>query len=163
MNRWAPAYIGLGSNLGNPVGQIKQAIDALKAIRATELRAVSSLYRSAPLGPPDQPDYINAVAALLTQLDPDQLLPELQALEVAQGRNRAAERRWGPRTLDLDMLLFAGRLIATADLTVPHPRIAERNFVVLPLADIAPDLEIPRLGTVRGLAREIDLTGISRV
>lgn len=163
MTRWAPVYIGLGSNLDDPVSQVNRAIDALAGIPRTELRAVSSLYRSTPMGPSDQPDYINAVAALLTQFEPEQLLRELQTLELAQGRDRSAGERWGPRTLDLDMLVFAGRRVSAEDLAVPHPRIAERNFVVLPLADIAPDLEIPGLGAVRTLAREIDLTGISRL
>jgi 2-amino-4-hydroxy-6-hydroxymethyldihydropteridine diphosphokinase len=131
-------YIGLGSNLAEPRRQLRSALDALTRIPDTQLAAVSSLYLSDPLGPPDQPRYHNAVAALNTSLPPLALLDALQAIELAHGRQRKAER-WGPRTLDLDILLFGDRLISDARLTVPHYHMHARAFVLYPLAEIAPD------------------------
>jgi len=131
-------YIGLGSNLAEPRKQLRSALDALTRIPDTQLAAVSSLYLSDPLGPPDQPRYHNAVAALNTSLPPLALLDALQAIELAHGRQRKAER-WGPRTLDLDILLFGDRLISDARLTVPHYHMHARAFVLYPLAEIAPD------------------------
>ena len=131
-------YIGLGSNLAEPRRQLRSALDALTRIPDTQLAAVSSLYLSDPLGPPDQPRYHNAVAALNTSLPPLALLDALQAIELAHGRQRKAER-WGPRTLDLDILLFGDRLIGDARLTVPHYHMHARAFVLYPLAEIAPD------------------------
>ena len=147
-------YIGLGSNLNDPVAQIKTALAALDAIPETCRVQHSSLYRSAPLtlnATVMQPDYINAVAALDTQLEPMQLLAELQALEQRQGRTRSAER-WGARTLDLDLLLYADWQCKSEELTVPHPRLHERSFVLYPLLEIAPDLYVPGQGSVRELA-----------
>ncbi len=147
-------YVGLGSNLNDPVMQIKTALAALNAIPDTHSVQYSSLYRSAPLtlqvAVADQPDYINAVAALDTQLAPLQLLAELQALEQRHGRTRGAER-WGPRTLDLDLLLYADRQWESEALTVPHPRLHERSFVLYPLFEIAPDINVPGQGSVREL------------
>lgn len=130
-------FIGLGSNLAEPRQQLRGAVDALARIPETRIAAVSSLYISDPLGPPDQPRYHNAVAALDTSLAPLELLDALQSIELAQGRERKAER-WGPRTLDLDILLFGERLIDEPRLTVPHYHLHARPFVLYPLADVAP-------------------------
>ncbi|MGY8820223.1 MAG: 2-amino-4-hydroxy-6-hydroxymethyldihydropteridine diphosphokinase [Pseudomonadales bacterium] len=130
-------YIGLGSNLAEPRQQLRGALDALARIPNSQLAVVSSLYLSDPLGPADQPRYNNAVAALDTSLSPLTLLDALQAIELAQGRERKAER-WGPRTLDLDILLFGNRLISEPRLAVPHYHMHARAFVLYPLAEIAP-------------------------
>ncbi|MBA1277070.1 2-amino-4-hydroxy-6-hydroxymethyldihydropteridine diphosphokinase [Stutzerimonas stutzeri] len=130
-------YIGLGSNLAEPREQLRGALRALADVPSSRLVAVSSLYASDPLGPPDQPRYNNAVAALDTSLAPLDLLDALQAIEKAQGRERKAER-WGPRTLDLDILLFGDRLLNEPRLTVPHYHLHARAFVLYPLAEIAP-------------------------
>ena len=152
---WYPAYVGIGSNLAAPRAQVLQAFDALGQLPHSRLVLRSGLYESKPLGPEAQPDFVNAVGAVVTTLDARDLLSELQQIEKAQGRVRPAER-WGPRTLDLDLLVFGRIELDEADLTLPHPRIAERNFVLLPLAEIAPHLEIPGLGTVKTLASRRD-------
>jgi 2-amino-4-hydroxy-6-hydroxymethyldihydropteridine diphosphokinase len=146
----SPAFIGLGSNLDNPAAQIERAFELLAAVPDTELLARSSMYRSAPFGPVEQPDFVNAVAQLMTFLDAAALLLALQHIERVQGRIR--NKRWGPRVLDLDLLVFADQRIEQANLTVPHPGIAERNFVLLPLREIAPELVIPGLGCVAEIA-----------
>jgi 2-amino-4-hydroxy-6-hydroxymethyldihydropteridine diphosphokinase len=153
--RWRPAYVGIGSNLESPQDQVNRALVALGGIGETLLVRSSPLYRSAPLDGSEQPDYINAVSALLTRLDADALLESLHGIERAQGRTRDGDK-WGPRTLDLDLLVYSGDLIDKNDLKVPHPGIAERNFVLLPLVDIAPHLRIPGLGSVSGLAAGAD-------
>jgi len=135
------AYIGLGSNLQNPPAQLEQALVALGKLPQTQLVCVSSFYRSAPLGPPGQPDYCNAVASLDTRLTALELLNALQAIEQAQGRLRS--EHWGARTLDLDILLFAAQSIHTARLVVPHPEMQKRAFVLWPLSEIAPNLSLP--------------------
>lgn len=132
-----PVYVGLGSNLAEPSRQLRGALGSLARIPGSQLTAVSSLYLSDPLGPTDQPRYNNAVAKLETSLSPLQLLDALQAIELAQGRERKAER-WGPRTLDLDILLFGDRMIDEPRLTVPHYHLHARAFVLYPLAEIAP-------------------------
>ncbi len=134
-------YIGLGSNLDQPVQHVQRALEELALLPNTVLLQHSSLYSSAPAGPQDQPDFINAVAALSTILSPDALLDELQAVE--QAHQRVRERHWGPRTLDLDLLLYGNEVIDTDRLKVPHPYMIERNFVLYPLAEIAPMCEIP--------------------
>jgi len=144
------AYVGLGSNQDRPIHHVRTAIAELAALPATRVRIASRLYRSAPMGPPDQPDYINAVVELDTGLTSEALLAELQALEIRHGRVRGA-LRWGPRSLDLDLLLYGDAVIDTADLQVPHPGVPERLFVLYPLADIAPDLEVPGYGQVSRL------------
>ena len=159
--RWRPAYIGIGSNLDSPRDQIGRAIAALATIEETVLVRTSPLYLSAPLDGSDQPDYINTVCALLTRLDADSLLKSLQDIERAQGRSRDA-KKWGPRTLDLDLLLYSSTSMDEKDLKLPHPGITERNFVLLPLLDIAPHLQIPGQGSVTGLAAAID-TGNPRI
>lgn len=136
------AFIGLGSNLSEPRDQLARAIAALRKLPESRLTALSRFYRSRPMGPADQPDYLNAVAVLDTRLEPEALLDALQAVENEQGRVRGPQR-WGPRTLDLDLLLYGSEVIHTDRLTVPHPGIAERNFVLYPLADIAPELVLP--------------------
>ena len=156
--RWRPAYVGIGSNLDSPRDQVEQAIAALGAIENTRLVRTSPLYRSAPLDGSKQPDYINAVSALLTRLDPDSFFKSLQDIETAQGRVRDGDK-WGPRTLDLDLLVYSSGSIDKKDLKVPHPGIRERNFVLLPLLDIAPHLRIPGLGSVTGLVAAMGENG----
>ncbi len=135
-------YIGLGSNLATPLAQLRSALAALAALPQSNLTAQSSFYISDPLGPADQPRYVNAVAALDTDLSPLALLDALQSIEQEQGRTRKAER-WGPRTLDLDILLFGERCLDEPRLTVPHYHLHARAFVLYPLAEIAPDLCLP--------------------
>ena len=141
------AYIGIGSNLSEPQHQVRQAIDELGKLRMTRLLACSSLYSSAPMGPVDQPDYINAVAVLLTELSAHELFDELLSIETAHGRIRSDER-WGPRTLDLDLLLYGDDAIEDKRLTVPHPGLLQRNFVLYPLMEIDPELNIPGYGAI---------------
>lgn len=157
-------YIGLGSNLGQPLAQVRAAINELQQIDGLKLVAVSPLYASSPMGPQDQPDYINAVAAVDTSLPPHDLLTKLQLLEQQHGRQRL--RHWGERTLDLDILLYGQQILDDADLTLPHPGLTERNFVVYPLADIAPDIEIPGQGPISQLITRVprgDLTQVETV
>lgn len=135
------AYIGLGGNLDNPRDQVERAFIELDQIPNTRLIAQSPLYRSAPVGPGEQPDYVNAAALLETSLYPLELLDALQAIERAHQRVRI--ERWGPRTLDLDILLIDQQTIASERLTVPHPYLTQRSFVLYPLADIAPELVLP--------------------
>ncbi|NRP37502.1 2-amino-4-hydroxy-6-hydroxymethyldihydropteridine pyrophosphokinase [Marinobacterium sp. xm-a-121] len=135
------AYIGLGSNLENPLQQVTDALRELQAIPNSKLVEHSRLYRSDPVGPPGQPDYINAVACLETSLEAEQLLDELQAIE--QSHDRVRVQHWGPRTLDMDILLFGDQVINTERLTVPHAFMCERSFVLYPLAEIAPNLHLP--------------------
>jgi len=154
------AYIGLGSNLQQPSEQVNQALQQLAKIPRTRLLTASPLYRSVPLGPADQPDYINAVAALATRLSPLALLDALQAIERQQGRVREGER-WGPRTLDLDLLLYGDQQIHNDRLTVPHPGLGERNFVLYPLYDVAgEDLLIPGLDTLGHLLHACPKQGL---
>ncbi len=137
------AYIGLGSNLGNSRQQLEQALQAMAQLPQTRLLKASSLYSSAPLGPPDQPRYTNAVALLETALEPLQLLEHLQAIELQHGRERQGER-WGPRTLDLDILLFGNQRIKHERLQVPHYHMHLRPFVLYPLAEVScADLQLP--------------------
>ncbi|WP_295803095.1 2-amino-4-hydroxy-6-hydroxymethyldihydropteridine diphosphokinase [uncultured Microbulbifer sp.] len=134
-------YIGLGSNLAHPVEQLRSALTAMEAIARTRVDTCSAFYSSAPIGPGEQPDYVNAVARLETDLDAIALLDALQAIENQHGRERSI--RWGARTLDLDILLFGSDIIETPRLSVPHPRMTERNFVLQPLAELVPDLTLP--------------------
>ena len=137
----AIAYIALGSNLHTPREQLKRSLNALAQLPQTQLMAVSSFYRSKPLGPQDQPDYLNAAVEISTALSPLALLDELQRIENEQGRVRL--RRWGERTLDLDILLYGDEIIQTERLTVPHYDMHNREFVIVPLAEIAPNLILP--------------------
>ncbi|AGH72796.1 2-amino-4-hydroxy-6-hydroxymethyldihydropteridine diphosphokinase [Edwardsiella piscicida] len=137
-----PVYLALGSNLAEPHRQVRQAIHALAALPQCRLLATSSLYRTRPLGPQDQPDYVNAAVALETALSPEALLDCTQRIERLQGRERKAER-WGPRTLDVDIMLFGELVIHSERLTVPHYDMKNRSFMLVPLAEIAPDLRFP--------------------
>lgn len=139
---YVQAFIGLGSNLDCPVTHVRAAFSELEKIKGAELITNSSLYKSKPLGDVDQPDYINAVAKIKTNLSALQLLDALQEIENAHGRVREAER-WGPRTLDLDLLLFADEIITSQRLTVPHSELSKREFVLYPLYEIAPELAVP--------------------
>lgn len=152
---WLPAYIGVGSNLGSPRVQVESGISALNELPQTLIVLRSRLYRSKPLGPKDQPDFTNAVVALLTQLDPLRLLKCLQDIERAHGRQRA--KKWGPRTLDLDLLAVAGIICNESHLTLPHPGIKERNFVLFPWQDVAPYFWVPKLATVKELASKVSV------
>jgi 2-amino-4-hydroxy-6-hydroxymethyldihydropteridine diphosphokinase len=160
---WIPACVGIGSNLDNPVAQVRQAIAALEKIDATRLIAASSLYRNPPMGPIEQPDYINAAATLLTRLAPRDLLARLQDLERRQGREQKSRQRWGPRRLDLDILTYGHRTISEQTLQIPHPGISERNFVLLPLLEIVPQLHIPNLGLVRKLVLGVDASTLEKI
>jgi 2-amino-4-hydroxy-6-hydroxymethyldihydropteridine diphosphokinase len=135
------AYVALGSNLDNPIKQVTNAFEALAEIADTQLLARSKLYKSSPMGPADQPDFINAVAALSTNLSALELLRALQSIEEQHGRQRTLH--WGPRTLDLDLLLYSNQVINSPSLTLPHPGLPERDFVLYPLAEIAPQLILP--------------------
>lgn len=157
------AYVGLGSNLKSPLSQVTRALDALASLSDSELVAHSSLYRTPPLGPADQPDYINAVAALATGLSAEGLLDALQALENRHGRIRNGER-WGPRTLDLDLLLYGDAVFSTPRLQVPHPQMVQRAFVLYPLAEIAPeDLQIPGYGGLHELLSRVSEADVERL
>jgi 2-amino-4-hydroxy-6-hydroxymethyldihydropteridine diphosphokinase len=150
--------VALGSNLGDSQRTLGQAIDALGALPSTEVTARSRFYRTAPWGVHDQPEFINAVVRLHTALSPHRLLDALIAIEAAAGRVRDGER-WGPRTLDLDLLHVDGVTLDDPRLTLPHPRIGERAFVLAPLADIAPLLDLPGQGRVAQLLQRVDSTG----
>ena len=143
------AYVGLGSNLQQPIQQLRDALVALLELPETRQLCSSSFYASKPMGPQDQPDYVNAVAQLETTLSPLALLHALQQIENQQGRVR--QRRWGERTLDLDLLLYGDQLINFPELVVPHIGLAERNFVLYPLYEIVPELDIPQLGPLKQL------------
>lgn len=136
------AYIAIGSNLASPLEQVNAAITALGEIPYSQIVARSAFYRTPPLGPQDQPDYLNAAVALDTTLDAEALLDHTQRIELAQGRVRKAER-WGPRTLDLDIMLFGDEVINTPRLTVPHYDMHNRGFMLWPLFEIAPEVLFP--------------------
>lgn len=154
------AYIGLGSNLQQPAVQVRQAMTELDAIPQSHCSGYSSLYQSPPMGPADQPEYINAVARMVTRLSPIRLLGELQIIEQQHGRVRA--RPWGQRTLDLDLLLYGEVVITTQHLTVPHPGMAERAFVLYPLQELESGLKIPSIGSVEELIAHCPQAGIRR-
>ncbi len=155
----AITYIGLGSNLSGPEQQIRNAIAAIDKIINSEIVHVSQLYFSRPMGPKDQPDYMNAVLALRTGLSPLELLDQLQAIENEAGRIRK-DNRWGPRVLDLDILLYDNDVIENDRLTVPHYGLKLREFVLLPLAEIAPSLSLPDGSSVAELSVNIPKNGL---
>lgn len=155
-------YIGLGSNLAEPVQQLQAALAAIGQLPRCRLVAVSSLYASDPLGPPDQPRYVNAVAALDCELAPLELLDALQTIEREQGRVRKAER-WGPRTLDLDILLFGDLQLDEERLSVPHYHMHARAFVLYPLAEIAADLVLPDGQPLQTLLAACPFAGLERL
>ena len=160
---WIPASIGIGSNQDDPVAQVRVALHELAALPKTRLIVASSLYHNPPMGPVEQPDYVNAVALILTRLSPRKLLASLQALERAQGRDHDAEFRWGPRRIDLDILTYGSQQIDESDLGIPHAGISERNFVLLPLLEICPYLPIPGRGSVSRLASAVDSTALRKI
>ena len=148
-------YIGLGSNLADPRAQVESGLQALARLPLTRLVRHSHLYRSAPWGNTQQPEFVNAVAQLETSLPPRELLDELLGIERAAGRIRAGER-WGPRMLDLDILLYGERVLDEPGLCVPHAHLAQRAFVLLPLAEIASDLQVPGRGPIHTLLQRVD-------
>ena len=156
---WRPAYVGLGSNLDDPARQVEAAFARLAAVVGSRLVARSGMWHTAPLGPPDQPGFVNAVAGLLTTLEPQALLGELQAIERAQGKTAPAER-WGPRRIDLDLLLLGDLCRDESGLRLPHPGLHQRNFVLYPLAEIAPELWVPGHGRVRELRGRVGGEGV---
>ena len=160
MEIWQPAYIGVGSNLAGPREQVLAALERLAQLPRSRLVLTSRLYASRPFGPVAQPDFVNAVAGILTQLDSLALLDELLGIQVAMGRPPQHER-WGPRIIDLDLLGFAHERRSDARLTLPHAGIVERNFVLYPLAEIAPDLELPGLGRVAALVARVTPEGLT--
>jgi len=156
------AFVGLGSNLAQPIVQVRLALRELSEIKETSVLASSSLYRSPPMGPPKQPHYINAVAKLETHLSARDLLAELFEIEQRHGRQRDGAK-WGPRTLDLDLLLYGTMVSDDPFLTLPHPGIAERAFVLTPLQEIDPDLVIPGLGPAAKLLAEMSAQKIEKL
>lgn len=155
------ACVGLGSNLHSPVEQVRTALVELNALPQTRLLRASSLYRSAPMGPADQPDYINAVALFETTLTAHELLQQLQLIE--QQHQRLRERHWGPRSLDLDLLLYGDEQINSTALVVPHPGLCERNFVLIPLFEIAPELRLPDNRLLAELVADSPRDGLERL
>ena len=145
------AWVGLGANLGDAAGAVRAALEALDALPGTSLVAASRLYRTPAWGVTDQPDFVNAVARVRTVLAPQALLDALLDVERRAGRDRRASRPWGPRELDLDLLLHGDASVDTPGLRLPHPHLHERAFVLVPLAELAPDLRVPGHGTVRDL------------
>jgi 2-amino-4-hydroxy-6-hydroxymethyldihydropteridine diphosphokinase len=156
---WVPAYIGLGSNLDGPGARVAEAGAALATLPACTAVVASPRYGSRPLGSVPQPDFCNAVAGLLTQLSVRDLFHELRALEARLGR-APPRLRWGPRRIDLDLLVIGATVLDDVDLRVPHRGLAERNFVLYPLADLAPDLLVPGFGRVRELLRGVTQEGL---
>lgn len=156
----ALAYIGLGSNLEDPLAQVKRAFDELAELPQTTLMARSAIYSSRAIGP-EQPDYINAVALLDTHLAPLALLDALQAIEQAHRRVRV--QHWGPRTLDLDLLLYDEQIINDERLKVPHPYLTQRSFVLYPLADITPHLHLPDGTPLADLLNQFPVDGLQRL
>ena len=155
-------FIGLGSNLNDPLSQLNKAIERLKQLKTLTFIKASNFYSSPPMGPQDQPDYINAVVEVKTNLMAEQLLDELQKIENEQGRVRS--EHWGARTLDLDILIFGNEVINTERLTVPHCGISERNFVLYPLSDLVDlNFKIPSLGVMSELLVACSMSGLTRL
>lgn len=157
----ARVFVGLGSNLGDRVAHVRFAMHELARLPRTRFVASSPWYRSAPVGPGVQEDYLNGVAELRSSLAPETLLDSLQRIEHAAGRVRSL--RWGARTLDLDLLLYGAHQQASTRLTLPHPRIAERNFVLFPLSELAPSLRLPDGSRVQSLRARLDAAGLRRL
>jgi 2-amino-4-hydroxy-6-hydroxymethyldihydropteridine diphosphokinase len=162
MQVWQPAYIGVGSNLSEPRVQVLTACTRLGGLPLTQVILASPLYASRAHGPVAQPDFVNAVVGVVTRLDARALLGELVSIETALGRP-AQRQRWGPRIIDLDLLVYGRERRTDATLTLPHPGIVARNFVLYPLADIAPDLDVPGLGRVAELAGRVASDGVRRL
>jgi 2-amino-4-hydroxy-6-hydroxymethyldihydropteridine diphosphokinase len=156
---WRPAYVAIGSNLQSPRERVLEAMERMNALGSLHTLLSSRFYLSKPMGPQDQPDFVNAAVGAVTQLQPRELLNELLNIERGMGRNR--ENRWGPRVIDLDLLWMVDAAVDEPGLTVPHPGVSIRNFVLYPLADIAPTLTIPGYGTVLDLKHSVGGDGIS--
>jgi 2-amino-4-hydroxy-6-hydroxymethyldihydropteridine diphosphokinase len=156
---WRPAYVAIGSNLESPRERVLEAMERLDALSAPDMLLRSNLYLSRPMGPQDQPDYVNAAAGLLTQSTPQELLAHL--LDIERSMGRIQRERWGPRVIDLDLVWMVGATVDEPGLKVPHPGVSTRNFVLYPLADIAPTMKIPGMGTVLDLKRSVGGDGIS--
>jgi 2-amino-4-hydroxy-6-hydroxymethyldihydropteridine diphosphokinase len=156
---WRPAYVAIGSNLNHPQERVLEAFERLAALPSTCLVLRSRLYKTRPMGPQDQPYFVNAAAGLLTQLEARELLAAMLHIESDMGRNR--QERWGPRVIDLDLVWMPGEPIDEPGLSVPHPGVSTRNFVLYPLADIAPTLAIPGHGTVLDLLHGAGDDGMS--
>jgi 2-amino-4-hydroxy-6-hydroxymethyldihydropteridine diphosphokinase len=157
---WRPAYVAIGSNLDSPRDRVLEAFERISKLHAACCCSLRSrLYLSRPLGPQDQPQFVNAAVGLLTRLAPQDLLSELLAIERVMGRER--KQRWGPRVIDLDLLWMVDAAVTLPELTLPHPGVSTRNFVLYPLADIAPTLNIPGLGPVLDLKSRVGDEGIS--
>ena len=156
---WRPAYVAVGGNLDLPRERVLDAFGRLEALPDTRVELRSRLYLTRPMGPQDQPDFVNAVVGLLTRLSARDLLDALLGTERAMGRNR--QERWGPRVIDLDLIWMIGEPIDEPGLVLPHPGVSERNFVLYPLADIAPTLRIPGHGQVAELSARVSGDGIS--
>lgn len=159
---WHPAYVGLGSNLDQPASQVRRALEALATLTRTRLICHSALYGSKPWGLTEQPDFVNAAAGLLTQLPVEQFFQALRTLETQLGRAPTRVRN-GPRSIDLDLLVFDQLQINTPDLQVPHPGVVQRNFVLYPLLEVAPELLVPGSARVVELAARADSTGLWRL
>jgi 2-amino-4-hydroxy-6-hydroxymethyldihydropteridine diphosphokinase len=148
------AYLGFGANLDNPAQQIADAVELLQKASGVEVLQCSKLYGSKPLGPQDQPDYVNAVCKIAVTLSPQALLEVCQQIEHEMGRIK--KRHWGERTIDVDILLYDELVMQTADLTIPHAQMHLRDFVLVPLAEIAPALQIPNIGTVEKMFGQLE-------
>ena len=159
---WTPAYVALGSNLSGPRRRVEVGFDALAGLADSRLVLRSSFWRSAPMGPQDQPAFVNAVAGLLTRSEPRAFLESLQALEHRLGKTEPAVR-WGPRVIDLDLLVFGELKLDEQGLTLPHPGLHQRNFVLYPLSEIAAELWVPGLARVRRLCERVSGAGIERL
>ncbi|MEO2280426.1 2-amino-4-hydroxy-6-hydroxymethyldihydropteridine diphosphokinase [Pseudoalteromonas pernae] len=155
-------YLGLGANLNDPISQLKQAITALEQLGGTRAHRCSALYASKPMGPQDQPDYVNAVMELECELPPHALLDAIQAIELKLGRVRK-EERWGPRTLDIDIILFGDKQLDDERLTVPHYGMKEREFVLYPLLELAPELALPDGTSVGSLTTNVPRNGLEQI
>ena len=159
---WRPAYVALGSNLSEPRRQVERAFEALAAMPGTNLVQRSGLWRSQPMGPQDQPEFINAAAGLVTTASPREFLAELKSIERRLGRTEPAVR-WGPRSIDLDLLVFGDLELNEPGLVLPHPGLHQRNFVLYPLAEIAAELWVPGLARVCRLRERVSGAGIERL
>ncbi|MGH8131487.1 MAG: 2-amino-4-hydroxy-6-hydroxymethyldihydropteridine diphosphokinase [Steroidobacteraceae bacterium] len=160
--QWRPAYVGLGSNLSDPRRQVETAFEALAVVAGARLVLRSCLWRSRPMGPQDQPDFVNAVAGMLTTRTPREFLDEMQSIECRMGRTEPRER-WGPRLIDLDLLMVGDLRSDEPGLRLPHPGLHQRDFVLYPLAEIAAELWVPGLGRVRALRERVSDAGVERL
>jgi len=154
-------YIALGSNLNDPIQMVRSGLHALSSLADAELISQSSWYRSQAIGPGEQPDYVNGVAKLTTSLSSQELLSALQAIEINHGRER--HERWAARTLDLDILLHGNSIVSEENLTIPHPRLMERNFVLYPLAEISPELIFPNGLSLQSLLTSCPFEGLDKI